>query len=108
MTFWRVSSYSRLLTMSSTRARVRIDCSRRRMRRCSSGLVLGGVAGAASLAVAPWFVLRVLSLFLSLSLSLPLSLPLGIRPTRLAVRRLAPAVRAMETSVLRGRDAGRV
>ena len=78
------------------------------MRRCSSGLVLGGVAGAASLAVAPWFVLRVLSLFLSLSLSLSLSLPLGIRPTRLAVRRLAPAVRAMETSVLRGRDAGRV
>ena len=67
---------------------------------------MGGVAGAASLAVAPWFVLRVLSLFLSLSLSL--SLPLGIRPTRLAVRRLAPAVRAMETSVLRGRDAGRV
>lgn len=69
---------------------------------------MGGVAGAASLAVAPWFVLRVLSLFLFLSLSLSLSLPLGIRPTRLAVRRLAPAVRAMETSVLRGRDAGRV
>lgn len=110
--------------MSSMRARVRIDCSRCKIRRCSSvDLFLGDVPGAvwpAAPQVPLATPLSVPSPFMPLFLS-PIVVfeyvsraavgkggMVGIRPTRLAVRRLAAVPPMIDTSARRGSDSGRL